>query len=442
MTKKITLLIAVALATLATLEARPYRPFQAEAKFKKLYQLAEAHQFDEATQMMAELAEDKNFAPSYYYALQLIADGVKVRGTANKPAATKAPADLDDEAISEAYFTAGKFFVASRDYDIARFFGTVEQKARPEYHVNIVEKAPHGVYGWLNSPLGKDKKYRENRFEQYNQKAAALLVNDVNADRATATGDNKDAGVSFVVAADQYGIHIYLENENPRVDEVLAGLANGGSYEMYLQPGDGEFYYQWILHMGTSKINFYNWKSHGSNFRALNDYFTFQVAPIPGGLGTSMTIEWAALYDNLPANGDSWALGVIPWVPQGGFTWGSGQVHELNRFGRIIFDDIEKIMPLIKRQLVLKAWGKYKRESDPVKVLWADEQRGDQAFSAAVVTPLADKLEAAGTEVKTDMDAATVERLFQEFVPQWNEFALIVAQARTTYLEHQLLSNK
>ena len=99
-------------------------------------------------------------------------------------------------------------------------------------------------------------------------------------------------------------------------------------------------------------------------------------------------------------------------------------------------------MPAIKRQLVLKAWGKYKRDSGPIKTFWNDEQRGDRAFEAAVLRPRVQQLEAWGAEVKADMDAATVERLFKEAVPSWNEFAYDVAELRTAYLKQQLLAGE
>ena len=130
----------------------------------------------------------------------------------------------------------------------------------------------------------------------------------------------------------------------------------------------------------------------------------------------------------------------MPWVAEGGFTWGSGQVHELNKFGTLKFAGLEKIMPDIKRQLVMAAWGKYKKESGAVLTFWNDEQRGDRKFEAEVVIPLRDKCTEWGKLVKADMDAATVEMLFKEAVPVWNEFQFVVDDLRTQYLQKQLLS--
>lgn len=134
------------------------------------------------------------------------------------------------------------------------------------------------------------------------------------------------------------------------------------------------------------------------------------------------------------------ALGVIPWTRRGGFTWGSGQVHELNRFGRITFKGIDAIMPQIKRQLVLQAWGSYRKSSPDIKTFWNDEQRGDRSFEAEVLKPLVEQLEKWGTEVAGDMNDATVNRLFKEAVPLWNEFPFEVSARRSAYLRHSLLA--
>ena len=54
--------------------------------------------------------------------------------------------------------------------------------------------------------------------------------------------------------------------------------------------------------------------------------------------------------------------------------------------------------------------------------------------------PLRDKCTEWGKLVKADMDAATVEMLFKEAVPVWNEFQFVVDDLRTQYLQKQLLS--
>ncbi|NLF21940.1 MAG: hypothetical protein GX590_02155 [Lentisphaerae bacterium] len=421
----------------------PYNARQVKDKFAALVTLATDRNTAAVEQTVADYRSDARFDVDAQFAIALIDQGLAASGRRTAPAVPKAPDGLSPDQVANAHFTAAKVFMALRDYKTARFFGTVAQKDVPRYVCEVVDRAPIGVYGWRHSPIVKDPARREARFEVYNQKAAALLINDVNTVRDTATAaPAATCGVSFFMAADPYGIHAYVESRDARVDEVLAGLQNGGMFEMYLQPGAGECYYQWMIHIQPEKVSFVDWMSEHRHFRSLKNYFKHEIAPIPEGFGVAMTISWEALYDKLPTTASEWAFGVVPWTRDGGFTWGSGQVHELNRFGRVQFKGLEAVMPAIKRQLVLRAWGKYKRDSGPIKTFWNDEQRGDRAFEAAVLLPRVQQLEAWGAEVKADMDAATVERLFKEAVPSWNEFAYDVAELRTAYLKQQLLAGE
>lgn len=427
--------------TLGAQTPTPYNAAQTKAKFQALYTMAAEQPAKDLAERIVEYRADEKFSPETRFAFDLIEQGLTASATKKPMAVPKAPQDLTPEQIADAHFAAAKVFMTSRDYATAQFLGSVQQKEVPRYVCEVVDQAPIGVYGWKNSPLIKDSARREARFEAYNEKAAALLINDVNTVRESATAKPSDTcGVSFFAVADKRGIHVYIESLDDKIDEVLAGLQRGGTFEMSLQPGAGQFYYQWMIDVNPLKVSFVDWMSPHKNFRSLRDYLTCDVAPIPEGFGIAMTVPWTALYDVLPADGDEWPLGVIPWTRNGGFTWGSGQVHELNRFGRLKFKGMNAMLPKIKHQLVLQAWGKYKREATNIKTFWNDEQRGDRAFEDAVLTPFVEQLEAYGAEVKADMNAATVEKLFVEAVPSWNEFAYEVSNRREAYLKQKLLT--
>ena len=421
----------------------PYPAPQVKAKLDALCKAAAEQSLEDVAGLLGDYRADARFAPESRFAFDLIDQGLGASFRNAALTVPKAPADLTPEQIANAHFAAAKVFVAARRYPVAQFLGAVRQKEAPRYVCEVVAAAPIGVYGWKQSALVKEAARRESRFEAYNQKAAALLVNDVNTVRETATAAPAGAcGVSFFAVADPRGIHCYIESRDAQVDEVLAGLQNGGMFEMYLQPGAGKYYHQWMAYMQPMKVDFVDWMSPNRHFRSLRNYLTCEVAPIPEGFGIAMAIPWTALYDTLPADGDEWAFGVIPWMRNGGFTWGSGQVHELNRFGRLQFKGLGAHMPAIRRQIVLHAWGKYKREAGDIKTFWSDEQRGDRAFDAAVLQPFVAQLEALGAEVKADMDAATVDKLFREAVPSWNEFAFAVAERREAYLRNKLLAGE
>ena len=388
--------------------------------------------------MLADYRKDASFNADALYTFDLIEAGLNAKGNAKAVKIPVAPKDLDASAVEKAFFSTAKVFMQLRDYPIAQIFGTVRQKEAPVYIVKTMDCVPKDVTGWETAGLDVPV---ASGFEKYNEKAAALLIYDVNSVRDSATlKSDKNCPVSFRVAADKYGISMYIKTATEKADEIFAGLAFGGMYEMYLQPGHGEFYYQWLYYVSPEKCNDVDWMTPGRHYRRLNEYMKYNTQAVKGGIGTVFFIPWATLYDRLPDAKSEWKLGVVPWVAEGGFTWGSGQVHELNKFGTLKFAGLEKIMPEIKRQLVMAAWGKYKKESGAVLTFWNDEQRGDRKFEAEVLIPLKNKCAEWGKLVKADMDAATVEMLFKEAVPVWNEFQFVVDDLRTQYLQKQLLS--
>ncbi len=377
--------------------------------------------------------------PEEKFTLELIAGGLACNGDTSKIVVPKN--NLTPEQVADAFFKAGKVFYGMRNNQVAQFFAATKQAPVPFYEVGIVEQAPVGVESWNKSDLFKQLP-KENRFEKYNQKAAALLINDVNLVRNNIDKANAaECTLSFVAAADKNGLHIYMENKDDKVEEVLAGLEGGGMVEMYLQPGFENPYYQWMMDLATGKVDFINWTSNNKNFRLIDGkYCKSEVAPIKGGLGAYLFIDWELLYDNLPTDESNWVLGVVPWVRNGGFTWGSGQVHELHKYGQLKFNGIEKITPQIKRRLVMKAWGNFRRNVGDIRTFWNDEYRGDLKFSQEVLEPKIAELEALGKNVSVKMDDKIVDMLYSKAVKEWNEFSYIVSEMRSEYLKKQLLN--
>ena len=414
-----------------------YNAARINAEFNTLLNICGGRDIAKVKEKLAALKKDQQFDATSYYCFDLIEAALKANGNPKAVKLPKAPEGLDAKAVETAFFRTAKVFMMLRDYPMAQYFGTVRQKEAPVYVVKAVEYAPKDVTGWETAKIDATEAVG---FEKYNEKAAALLINDVNSVRDSATlKSDKNCPVSFRVAADKYGISIYVKALTEKVDEIFAGLAYGGMYEMYLQPGHGEFYYQWLYYISPEKCNEAEWMTPGKHYRSLLETMEYDTKAVKGGLGTVFYIPWTTLYDRLPNAETEWKLGVIPWVAEGGFTWGSGQVHELNKFGTLKFKGLEKIMPAIKRQLVMAAWGKYKQKSGAIITFWNDEQRGDRKFEAEVLNPLVAKCTEWGKLVKADMDDATVEMLFKAAVPVWNEFNYVVDELRTQYLQKQFL---
>lgn len=360
----------------------------------------------------------------------------------------KAPSldPLDAEKQAKVFFDLGKFMMRLRNVEGARFFaqkgeGLFGKDEERLYKVPFMDKAPRGVSAWEASPLVKDPSRRESRFEEYNKKAAALLIYDVNAARTVVTDDTqKQAPVSFYMAADARGWHVYLQYKDDEAEQVLAGLVPGGSLEMYFEPGKGEVYYQMLLEVPSGKTLLMDWSSPNPRYRKLGDYLVSEVAPIDGGFGVSLIFPWELIYDKLPDSDARWPFGVVNFGRKGAFTWGSGQVHELSRFGKVTFPEIQKALPDIHRWIVMKAYAKFKNSAKEMDLVWNDREKGDVEFFNAIVKPEIERLTELGKVVSPTMSKEDSERLFKEAVPSWMEFDYLVAEKRARYLSEKLVA--
>lgn len=353
----------------------------------------------------------------------------------NVPELAKAAADKREKIL---LYAANLFYLAGDDAKAKRLSET-KLKEVPHYRVIIVREAPVGVHAWQLSELYR-KARRADEFVPYNRQAAEQLILDVNAvrgDVAAVTADKK-CPLWFQVAADVRGISLYAEMPEENALEMESGILPGGMMEMYLQPGPGEFYYQWIWKFFPEMVSFPEWMSPHRNYRPAEPFFKHEILAEDKKICFYMRIGWEALYDRLPDENSEWRFGFIPWIKSGGFTWGNGgQVHELNKFGRLNFKGITAILPEIKRRLVLAAWGAYKSTVPALKDIWQDEFHGDRKFYQESLAPCLKQLDAYGKEV-SEMKDGTVERLFNEAVPQWFELSYIIGDLRRDYLRRQL----
>lgn len=421
-----------------------------EAVFKKIDCLAIARKPEEVQKLASEAAVNAALSGEQKLTLSLLAAGLPAGK--GKPLDLKAipKSALEPQEQAKAYGEAAKVLMRMRDYEAARAFGAKAQSMFREapsyvYECKFMEKAPLGVSGWEDSSIVKDPARRESRFEEYNKAAAALLINDVNVVRSVPSpsgGDGKQANIGFYMAADARGWHIYIHSKQDQVDQVLAGLLSGGDLEMYFAPGAGECYYQFTLALPSGKAGFVSWMSPNRHYRKLDSYFASEVAPLDDGFGVSLFLPWELVYDKLPKEGELWPFGVINFSRAGGFTWGSGQVHELHKFGKVRFSGIEKSMPAIRRAIVMKAFANYKKASLDAKRFWNDAVRGDRQFYETVLLPRIEKFDELGKSVTPQISEKEVDTLFAKTVPDWMEFNYLVSELRTQYLAESLFSQK
>lgn len=347
--------------------------------------------------------------------------------------------DLPEEQRSKVFLDVSNLFYLAGDYANAGRYSRTAPVKPPVYSVMTVREAPAGVSAWKNSPLRK-RIAMTNDFTVYNQKAAELLIYDVNAQREKVSmqADGR-CPLSFAAVADIHGLSLYAEMPEKRAEEVAAGLLSGGMLEMYLQPGEGEFYYQWLWSFFPEKISFQDWISPHKHYRPLKNGFRKEVFAGDGKILLYQHIPWEVLYDRLPENGTLWTLGFIPWLRSGGFTWGSGgQVHELNKFGKLKFSEMDRILPEIRRRLLLAAWASYKKSVPVLKSFWSDEFHGDLLFYKQILVPFLERLDAYGKSVSPEMSGPEVDRLFREAVPLWFETRYYADDLRRDYLRERL----
>ena len=413
----------------------------AEAGLKRLDLLATARQFAVVGPLATAAAASDKLTDEQRFLAALVAAGAATP-LDGAPNAKAIPATtLDAEKQAKLYADAAKVFMRARHYAAARWFGDrVAAMFRPAPQLVcdclFMDQAPFGVSGWQNSAIVKDPARRETRFEEYNKRAAALLVNDVNVTREVGpAAAGKQCGVGFYMAADVRGWHVYVHCRDDQIEPVRAGLARGDTLEMYFVPGRGACYYQWLLTVPSPKANCIPWMSPHRHYRKLDDFLQVEVAPVADGFGVYLFFPWDLLYDKLPVDGEPWTFGLVDWSRNGGFTWGSGQVHELARFGQVRFVGAAKYLPAIRRALVLKAYANYKRAGPSANTFWKDEMKGDRDFYAQVLQPQLAQYDELGKLVKADMPLADVDRLFAEVVPDWFELDYKIGELRAAYLE-------
>jgi len=412
-----------------------------ETAFKKINILMDSGSRGDAGKLASEVAANTTLTEDHRFLAALLSSGIATEAGKAFDSKTIPQTSLDPEKQLAAFSEAGKFFMKSRDYELARSFAdkadSLFQKfSEPLYECKFMEQAPFGVSGWANSEIVKDPSRREARFEKYNQKAADLLINDVNVARSIGAADAKaESNTGFYMAADARGWHIYVQCRDDQVESVLAGLLPGNSLEVYFAPGKGECYHQICLKVPAGKAEFFPWMSPHRNYRKLDDYFVSEIAPVGDGFGVYMMIPWEAIYDKLPKEGDLWQFGIVDFGRNGGFTWGGGQVHEMNGFGKVKFTGVSKALPAMQRAISMKAFAGYKKSAAAARRFWNDEVKGDRVFFETVLRPEIEKLDELGKLVRPEMSAQDVEKLVAQAVPDWMEFEYLISERRRHFLE-------
>jgi hypothetical protein len=351
---------------------------------------------------------------------------------------------LSAEQKLKVYGAAAKFFMKAGQYSVVNEFidlkeAMYREEPRKVYPCQFMDKAPSSVEGWLASPMVKDRRNRESRFEPYDRKAAELLIVDVRSERAV--GDAQlaaDKETGFYMACDDRGWHLFVKSEDAEVEKVAAGLLGGGQLELFFATAYGQRYYQALIDLQTGKYDPIDWGSPARGFRLTGGYYKSETLMLDKAIGTYIFYPWEMLYDRLPQTGDEWPFGVIRWTRAGGITTG-GKVHEIHKWGRVHWNGLTPERRLaIQRKLVMKALGNYRKIRGDVINFWKDDELGDPEFFQSTLLPVIEKLDALGQTVLSPMHPAEIQALFETAVPDWFEFTYKVAELRSGYLAARL----
>ena len=89
--------------------------------------------------------------------------------------------------------------------------------------------------------------------------------------RSAAAGKDEaeKLGASLGVLCDEFGIHFRLEYNDPRARDIEARLLGGGSYEIYLAPGENLAHTCLLLDVQTGRLSFANLTYDGPEFTCL-----------------------------------------------------------------------------------------------------------------------------------------------------------------------------
>lgn len=319
----------------------------------------------------------------------------------------------------------------------------VSKKEEKVYKCKYMAQVPLGAGGWFLSDFIRNPANRESRFEDYDQKSADMLFTDVAATRSVSGNAKKEyyfGNTGFYMAYDTAGWHMFVVCGDPDLEGILADGRGAGALEMYFSRGSsGETYSQWIIDLPGGKLQSYDWNSPHRYFRQMGDYFKSDTVTLGDKMGTYIFVPWEALYDKLPLEGGKWPFGFIRWTPAGGITWG-GKVHEIGQWGTVEWEKPSAEQALtIRKNIVRKAWGRYKKNRDSLSTHWKDNMLGDPKFFAEVMEPEIQRLNKLGEKLKEPekMTAEDVNMLSKDAVADWMEFNYLVSELRSRYLENK-----
>ena len=404
--------------------------------------------------------------PAERYALQMLADLLPRKG--DQKALERACAEADKRFAGE---VSKKDRAAQLDV-----IGSAMNTGRLETHIRALSAYKDSLYvptprlsytvEYSETPVVSlanwdrlAKKPVEATMERHYGGGMEFLETDVaTGDRGQGIGSEKGKKTdrkhpTFSAVCDVEGIHFRYFLPTDKAREIQLGLVNGGLFEGYIAPGEGQPYIC-LLQDVKGNLDLYNTAYTTANHNRITEkdkkFHRSQTVFTDEGVYNYIFFSWKAYATLIPENGTVWDYENILWSSAGDECWnGAESIHGRSTWGRLVFALPEKGRIAILRNLLFSVKAEYQAElraswggRPGAFDQWQDRELGDPAFYEASLKPLVEKLDGYVKELKADMPDADVLRLADEALPAWKNIRYTVDRLREQYLLRQLMSEE
>lgn len=326
-----------------------------------------------------------------------------------------------------------------RGMDVFRkaLYRPVEKKS---YVVRFSDRALVGDEAWAKVP----KTPLDREFGGSMEFLATDVTTGNRGEVATGAKKQKAAPPEMQVAADADGLHFRFTIPEPKAQEIALRLANAGSFEAYLGPGENTPYVCFLLTPGSDEVGTFNtmYDTEGHRMLKKNDATKAKWGTVfrDDRLVCQLDLRWELYPAHLPKDGDVWEFEAARWGSAGGQCWnGMESIHGRSTWGRLAFELTDAQARTIVKRQCFAAWAQYKRENTAWRYEgclkhWEDTEVGDPAFHAAVIKPLMEDLEPYGKLMKADISDVDLQTVYEKAYPTWVDIVHIVARLRAEYL--------
>jgi hypothetical protein len=256
-------------------------------------------------------------------------------------------------------------------------------------------------------------------------------------------------GALLGVLCDEFGIHFRFEYNDPRAREIEARLLGGGSYEIYLAPGERYGHTCLLFDVQTGRLSFANLTYDGPEFTCIKtdrpDLYRREHRFSDDRVVSYVFLSWNAYGYAIPSNGSGWEFETVLWARQGNFAWnGTESIHGRSTWGRLVFELPASARTAILRHRIFSVLATYQAEkatrAEHAGILdfWQDPVLGAPEFYQVRVKPLVEKLDALVPLVKPGMSDEDVARVAAGALPGWANIRYTVDALRRQWLVERL----